>query len=406
MADPKDEGTAPEPGAQDAPKLGPGDLELAGAIDGVRTFVGPEQVVIDLTNRCNNNCIGCWTRSPLLREKQPTAAWVNEEIPYDSVIHLLNDLHDLGTRRVRFTGGGDPLIHPRLDDILKACKQRNLITCITTNGVLMNEKRAELFAELPIDELAVSIWAASPDTYARTHPNKTGRTFEKLERNLGILAARKKLRPKVTLANVIMAMNYAEVEQMYDFALRVKADSLYFAVLDPIEGYTDGLLLDQDHVVTVNAQLDRILQRNNALPERQRMELENWEGFRRRISSAGEQKDGAYDADIIDKIPCYVGWIFCRILANGDIAPCCRGSDLPLGNINTDGFKKAWLGEKYAEFRQKAKTLSKRDPYFEPIGCHKTCDNLMHNEVVHQRIQELSDEDRQRIERYLESKRS
>ncbi len=405
MGDPRDE-AAGAPGNDHDERLGPGDLELAGAIDGVRTFVGPEQVVIDLTNRCNNNCIGCWTRSPLLREKQPSGAWINEEIPFDSVIHLINDLHDLGTRRIRFTGGGDPLIHPRLDDILRACKQRNLITCITTNGTLLNERRAELFAELPIDELAVSIWAASPDTYARTHPNKTGRTYEKIERNLGILAARKKLRPKVTLANVIMAMNYAEVEQMYDLALRVRADSIYYAVLDPIEGYTDGLLLEGDQVVTVNAQLDRIKDRNDALPPRQQLELENWDGFRRRISSAGEQQDGEYDANIIDSIPCYVGWIFARILANGDVAPCCRGSDLPLGNINTDGFKKVWLGEKYAEFREKAKTLSKKDPYFEPIGCQKTCDNLMHNEVLHQRIQELSDEDRSRIERYLESKRS
>ena len=395
------DGAAPEP----PPDLGPGDLELAGAIDGTRTFVGPEQVVIDLTNRCNNNCIGCWTRSPLLREKQPDMSWISEEIPFDSVIHLLNDLHDLGTRRVRFTGGGDPLIHPRLDEILRACKQRNLITCITTNGTLITEKRAALFAELPIDELAVSIWAATGDTYARTHPNKTGRTFDKLVRNLGILADKKKLRPKVTLANVIFAMNHAEVEQMYDLALKVRADSLYYAVLDPIEGYTDGLLLGPDHVVQVNAQLDRIKRRNEALPPRQQLELENWEGFRRRVNSSAEQQDGSYDADVIDAIPCYVGWIFCRILANGDVAPCCRGSDLPLGNINTDGFKKTWLGAKYTEFRDKALNLSKKDPYFEPIGCHKTCDNLMHNEMFHQRLEELSQEDRRRIERYLESKR-
>ena len=392
---------APEP----PPDLGPGDLELAGAMDGTSTFVGPEQVVIDLTNRCNNNCIGCWTRSPLLREKQPDMSWISEEIPFDSVIHLLNDLHDLGTRRVRFTGGGDPLIHPRLDEILRACKQRNLITCITTNGTLITEKRAELFAELPIDELAVSIWAATGDTYARTHPNKTGRTFDKLVRNLGILADKKKLRPKLTLANVIFAMNHAEVEQMYDLALKVRADSLYYAVLDPIEGYTDGLLLGPDHVVVVNAQLDRIQRRNEARPPRQQLELENWEGFRRRVNSSAEQHDGAYDADVIDAIPCYVGWIFCRILANGDVAPCCRGSDLPLGNINTDGFKKTWQGAKYTEFRQKALNLSKKDPYFEPIGCHMTCDNLMHNEMFHQRLEELSDEDRRRIERFLESKR-
>lgn len=399
----KKDGEQPRDEAE-LPKLGPGDLELAGVIEGERTFVGPEQVVIDLTNRCNNNCIGCWTRSPLLREKQPSARWIAEEIPFDSMMHLLNDLHDLGTRRIRFTGGGDPLIHPRLDDLVKACKQRNLITCITTNGTLLTPERAELFASLPIDELAVSIWAGSPDTYARTHPNKTGRTFEKLERNLTLLAQKKKLRPKVTLAHVVFAMNYAEVEQMFDFARRVQADSVYFAVLDPIEGYTDGLLLKPDQVVQVNRQLDRIEKRNQALPERQRLELENWEGFRRRINSSASQQQGSYDAAVIDAIPCYVGWIFARILANGDVAPCCRGSNLPMGNINTDGFKKVWHSDRYREFRIKAKTLSKSDPYFAPIGCHMTCDNLMHNEMLHQRLSALSDEDRRRIERFVEQR--
>ena len=387
---------------QEDGELGAGDLELAGVIHGSKAFVGPEQVVIDLTNRCNNNCIGCWTRSPLLRELEPTAAWKSQEIPYDNVVHLLNDLHDLKTRRVRFTGGGEPLMHPRLDDILRACKQRQLITCITSNGSLLNAERAELYAELPIDELAVSLWAATPETYSRTHPNKTGRTFEKVERHLTSLCQKKKLRPRVTLANVLLAMNYVEAEQMYDFASRVGADSVYYAVLDPVEDRTGGLLLKPEHVDELNVQLDRIWAKNEALPPRQRLELENWEGFRRRIDSTRQQQKGEYDAAVIDEIPCYVGWVFCRILANGDVAPCCRGSNMPLGNINTDGFKKVWASATYNEFRDKALTLSKKDPYFAPIGCHKTCDNLMHNQEVHRRMMELTEERRRAIERYLE----
>jgi MoaA/NifB/PqqE/SkfB family radical SAM enzyme len=392
---------AAEPPLEDG-ELGAGDLELAGVIHGRKAFVGPEQVVIDLTNRCNNNCIGCWTRSPLLRELEPTVAWKSQEIPYDNVIHLLNDLHDLKTRRVRFTGGGEPLMHPRLDDILRACKQRQLITCITSNGSLLNAERAELYAELPIDELAVSLWAATPESYSRTHPNKTGRTFEKVERHLTSLCQKKKLRPRVTLANVLLAMNYVEAEQMYDFARRVGADSVYYAVLDPVEDRTGGLLLKPEHVDELNVQLDRIWAKNEALPPRQRLELENWEGFRRRVDSTQQQQKGEYDAAVIDEIPCYVGWVFCRILANGDVAPCCRGSNLPLGNINTDGFKKVWASATYNEFRDKALTLSKKDPYFAPIGCHKTCDNLMHNQEVHRRMAELTEERRRAIERYIE----
>ncbi len=386
---------------KEPPALGAGDREIAGVLEGERTFVGPEQVVIDLTNRCNNNCIGCWTRSPLLRDMEPTAKWVSEEIPYDSIMHLLNDLHDLGTRRVRFTGGGEPLIHPQLDEILKACKQRDLITCITTNGVKLTQERAELFASLPLDEVAVSIWAATPDTYSRTHPNKTSRTFEKIERNLTLLCKTKKLRPVVTIANVVFAMNHAEVEQMYDFALRVGADSLYYAVLDPIEDRTEGLLLTPENVMEVNAQLDRIQRRNDELPPRKRMDLENWEGFRRRIDSAKEQQKGEYDASVIDSLPCYVGWIFCRILANGDVVPCCRGSDMPMGNINTDGFRKVWQSDKYTEFRVKAKNLSKKDPYFAPIGCHKTCDNLMHNEMFQERLDQLGEQEHRQIQEFI-----
>jgi MoaA/NifB/PqqE/SkfB family radical SAM enzyme len=381
--------------------LGPGDLELAGVLHGESAFVGPEQVVVDLTNRCNNNCIGCWTRSPLLRDLEPSAQWQSQEIPYDNVIHLLNDLYDLKTRRVRFTGGGEPLLHPRLDEILVACKQRRLITCITTNGSLLDEERVKLFADLPVDELAVSLWAASPEMYSRTHPSKTERTFEKARHALELLCSVKKVRPRVTLSNVLFAMNYEEAELMYSFARRVGADAVYFTVLDPVPGRTDGLLIRPEHVGELNLRLDRVEESNRALPERQRLELENWEGFRRRIDSIKEQQRGEYDAAVIDEIPCYVGWIFCRVMANGDVAPCCRGTEMPMGNINTDGFKKTWSGERYNEFRRRAKTLSKQDPYFAPIQCNKTCDNLMHNEAVHRRLGELSPERRAMIERYI-----
>lgn len=382
-------------------ELGVGDLELAGVLDGRRAFVGPEQVVIDLTNRCNNNCIGCWTRSPLLRDLEPSPTWQSMEIPFDSVIHLLNDLCDLGTRRVRFTGGGEPLMHAGLDEILRACKQRQLVTCITTNGSLLNEERVELYTQLPVDEIAVSLWAASPQTYSRTHPNKTSRTFDRIERNLAALGRKKKLRPHITLSSVLMAMNFREAERMYDFARHVSAEAVYYAVLDPVGDRTEGLMLRPEHVDELNVLLDRVERRNASLPSRQQLVLENWAGFRRRVSSIKQQQRGEYDASVIDEIPCYVGWIFCRIVANGDVAPCCRGVNMPLGNINTDGFMKVWHSERYAEFRENALTLSKRDPYFAPIGCHMTCDNLMHNEVVHRRLAKLAHERRRMIEVFV-----
>jgi hypothetical protein len=72
-----------------------------------------------------------------------------------------------------------------------------------------------------------------------------------------------------------------------------------------------------------------------------------------------------------------------------------------MGNINTDGFKQVWLGERYGAFRHNALNMSKRDTYFAPIGCHMTCDNMMHNEMVHKRLNELTAERREAIGRFL-----
>lgn len=44
---------------------------------------------------------------------------------------------------------GEPLLHPELSDILSVCKELNFHTCITTNGVLINEKGEMLLSYSP-----------------------------------------------------------------------------------------------------------------------------------------------------------------------------------------------------------------------------------------------------------------
>ncbi len=380
--------------------LGPGDLELAGVLEGSRAFIGPEQVVIDITNRCNNNCIGCWTRSPLLRDLEPSAAWQAQELAPEVVLRLLEDLHHLGTRRVRFTGGGEPLLYRALPQVLSRCRELGLITCITTNGTLLDEHWIELLTRLPVDELAVSLWAATPESYSRVHPNKTGQTFTRMIRALAQLCARREQRPRITLTQVLLAINYTEATAMVDQALELGVDALYFTLLDPVEDRTAGLLLSPAQAQELRGALEQIDQRRSAGGEGA-LELENWAGFKRRVDSIQGQSRGDYDREIIDEAPCTVGWIFSRILADGDVVPCCRGSRMPLGNINRESFRAVWAGEDYRAFRDKARRLPKSDPFFHPIGCQQTCDNLMHIEMLNQRASSLTGEQHRRLETFI-----
>ena len=100
--------------------------------------------------------------------------------------------------------------------------------------------------------------------------------------------------------------------------------------------------------------------------------------------------NGGYDADVVDIIPCTVGWTYARVLANGKVIPCCKAGDHPLGDLNEKSFYKIWNDAIYGEFRRMALTQKKCHPYFARILCYRACDNLGQNRITAQRLEALS----------------
>lgn len=379
-----------------------GSLEGCQRFDGVRdgsqAFTGPEHVVIDITNRCNNNCIACWTRSPLLGDKGPDNAWHRQQLSRDVVLRLVNDLAGMGTKIIRFTGGGEPFLHPDIFDFIAAVKSHKIYCAVTTSLNMLDVKQAQQLIAVGLDELSVSLWASSAAEYVQTHPNKKAETFDKITEVLDFIGKKKVLRfglplikrghacPRVNILNVISNQNCTNVEAMYDYAREIKADAMYLAVVDPIEGSTDSLLLSDGEREAVLEACRKIQGKNARLSEGKRIFLDNFEGFQDRLRQE-QSGTGDYDIDRVDDIPCYIGWFFCRVMADGKVVPCCRSVDLPMGNIKESSFKEIWYSRRYEVFRNKAKNLSKNDPYFRQIGCGRSCDNHMHNVEIHNRMQ-------------------
>ncbi len=356
---------------------------IAGILHGRRAFVGPEQVVIDPTNKCNLRCISCWLYSPLLTKHKPPYEWLKKELPKEALIKLIDDLSSLGTKRIRFTGGGEPFMHRDLMNIIDYARRKGLLVAISTNFGLVHKKDIKGLIDLGLEELCVSIWASESETYCRVHPGTTSLYFERLKENLLYLKEIKNEKPRVTFANVIMNSNFKDFEGMYKFGLDYGADAIYFTIADVFIGQTDKLLLNGNERRGLLEKALKIKQ----MSQRDNIQLEFFDGFLRRISkSQNDFERGEYDKFDIDKIPCYVGWIFSRILADGSVVPCCRGVRKIMGNINRTAFKDIWFSSQYNEFRAKAKYLSKSDSYFKDIGCIKECDNLMHNEQMHRRL--------------------
>jgi MoaA/NifB/PqqE/SkfB family radical SAM enzyme len=360
------------------------DLIIQGIHNGRKAFTGPEQVVIDITNRCNERCIGCWLYSPLLKEK-PRAQWLRQEITSSKAKSLIDDLANLGTKRIRFTGGGEPFMHPNIMELIEYTKAKGLICCITTNFSLLNKSRVKDLIKFEVDELAISLWASNEKTYQKTHPGVATDTFKKIKENLMILTHEKKHKPFVTLCHVICNLNYQEVEEMYRFAQDTGVDGVYFTLVDIIKGATDCLLLDEGQRQEVLKQAEKIKQIQQGLAREKRVNLDYFNGFISRLKEE-DSSAGNYDQQRVNQIPCYAGWIFARILSDGTVCPCCRGVKKPMGNVNERDFKDIWFSQNYNEFRVRAKYLSKTDSYFSDVGCMKMCDNLMHNEQIQLRL--------------------
>ncbi len=390
---------APLPQGPEVPKdFVKDNLDLVGIFDGEHSYCGPRLIQLDVTNNCNNDCIACWCNSPLLAEERMDAETKRQTLAFDKIEQLLDDVYAMGTREVYMAGGGEPFMHPRIDDIVTAIKQRDMCLFVNTNFTLVNEERADLLVDLPVDHMTISTWAGTPHVYARTHPNKTEEAFEQMRVILKRMAERKGGRghaPFIKLYNVISHLNYDDVEAMIDFATEVNAESVEFTVVDTMPGYTDYLLLNEEQRQDLYRRCMKISER----VEREEIPLElfRWDQFMRRISTP-DSNVGDYDKNIIDSLPCTVGWTFARILPDGNVNPCLKGHRYPIGNIYDNTFREIWSSPLQYDFRRQANQLKKVGPVFKlmgndpdaEVGCYRGCDDLGRNEFTWGRMQELS----------------
>ena len=366
---------------------------VAGILDGSEAFTGPLSVQIDLTNKCNNNCIGCWCNSPLLGDKAMDPETKKKELPFELIKKLIDELDEMCVREVYLTGGGEPFMHPKIMDIIEYIKSKGMGCDMSTNFTLINKERAEKLVGLGIDHMNISMWAGTAEIYVKTHPNKKEDDFYRMRDMLIYLGKLKKKerkkKPIINIYNVISNLNYDEIKEMIDFAFLVRADSVDFTMMDPVEGRTEILLLNEEQRYELIKEISKVREYVNKKNAEFGVELKvnSLEQFLRRVSNENS-KEGNYDSNIVDTIPCYAGWTFARVMANGNILSCLKSHLMPIGNIYKQSFKKAWYSKKQRLFREKSK-CKKSDSYFSKINCYKSCDNLGTNLSIHGKIQSL-----------------
>jgi MoaA/NifB/PqqE/SkfB family radical SAM enzyme len=132
------------------------------------------------------------TRHPIMAHIIPirrcnlACAYCNEyddfskPVTTDVVISRINKLADLGTSIITLSGG-EPLLHPDLDEIIAAMRHRGVMACMITNGYLLVPERVQRLNRAGLDHMQISIDNVMPDEVSK-------KSLKVLDKKLEILA--------------------------------------------------------------------------------------------------------------------------------------------------------------------------------------------------------------------------
>ena len=127
-----------------------------------------------ITGKCNLNCLHCFNA----KDNAP----LNTELSYEQIIDILDQARDIGVHAFTLTGG-EPLVHHRFLDIVKAIYERDMYVFeLNTNGLLLNQKTLDTFKELGCFPLIkISFDGVGYHNIIRQHPKAEDLTIKAIK---------------------------------------------------------------------------------------------------------------------------------------------------------------------------------------------------------------------------------
>jgi radical SAM protein with 4Fe4S-binding SPASM domain len=139
---------------------------------------------LELTERCNNDCIHCCINLPvddvMAKEKESST----EEIK-----RILKEAISLDCMTVRFTGG-EPLVREDFEELYIFARKQGLKVLLFTNATLINSHLVRLFSRIPpLERIEVTVYGMHQSSYETV--TRVPGSFEAAWRGINLLLENK-----------------------------------------------------------------------------------------------------------------------------------------------------------------------------------------------------------------------
>lgn len=275
---------------------------------------------LELTLRCNQNCIHCGSRCGEVR---------SEELTFEQYRAFLDKIKkDFGTeKKMLCITGGEPLLRPDFYEIMEYANSLGFNWGMTSNATLIDDSAAEKLRKCGMKTISVSIDGLE-ETHNALRRSKDG--YERAMNGINALIRNGGFR-SVQVTTVVNHSNIHELEELYAIFDKMDIDSWRILNIEPI-----GRALDHSELTLTKEDYRYMF------------------GFIRDKRIAGEPVTYGcshylgrkYEREVRDwYFLCNAGIYTASIAANGDILACLdieRRPELIQGNILRDDFTHVW----------------------------------------------------------------
>ena len=161
----------------------------------------PVNVTWEITHRCNLSCGHCLAADTMNK--------CNLDMSLSQCKDFINDLSRIKVFQINF-GGGEPFLREDMLEILEYCHQMGIVTCLSTNGTLVDDSLAQRLAQMEQLYIQVSIDGATAET------NDIIRGKGNFQRAIkGIENLNKYKFPNLSLNTVVTRINFKDIYEIY-----------------------------------------------------------------------------------------------------------------------------------------------------------------------------------------------
>jgi len=194
----------------------------------------PRTLEFFISNVCNHKCVGCHSKT--------LHASKHKFLEAKKIKEVIDEAKKLGIKGIELSGGGEPLLHPDILDIITYINEQGLKVGLLTNGSVITDKSVATL----IDNLLfirVAFEGADSESYKLIHGVDH---FDTIVKNVGkLVEAKEKKKSKITigLKALISQLNYNLIFEIAKAARSLDVDYVQFKALRKSEqGIPEGMI--------------------------------------------------------------------------------------------------------------------------------------------------------------------